>query len=69
MRDFIIFHSGAYPKIFERGEGFELFLYGRGFGIFFLKNPSKLKNFPKGGSLPPEYAPDFIQLPKVDLVA
>jgi len=37
---------GAYPEIF-RGEGL-YFLYGReylegGFGIFFLKNPRKLK--------------------------
>jgi len=42
----------AYPEIF-RGRGFEIFLYGREnlgeFGIFFLKNSSKLKKFPKKG--------------------
>jgi len=51
--------SGAYPEVF-RGRGFEIFLYGRenlggGFGIFFLKNPSKLKNFSqKGGGFDPQ---------------
>jgi len=50
--------SGAYPEIF-RGRGFEIFLYKRGgFRIFFLKSPSKLKNFPKKvGVLTPKTAP------------
>jgi len=53
--------SGAYPEIFQGGF-FETFLYGRGvFGIFFMKNPPKLKiNSQKGGPPKPslKYTPD-----------
>jgi len=49
----VICKTGAYPEIF-RGRGFEIFLYRREnlggvLGFFFLKNPSKLKKFPKKG--------------------
>jgi len=50
--------QGRIEKFFVEEE-FEMFLYGRehlGFGIFFLKNPSKLKKNPKGaGGLTPKH--------------
>jgi len=54
--------AGAYPEIFRR-RGFEIFLYGMenlrgGFGVFFLKNPSKLRKIPKRvGVLTPKTPP------------
>jgi len=54
--------AGTYPEIFWEG-GFEIFLYGRenlvGVWYFFLKNPSKLKKFPKrgAGGWPPKPSP------------
>jgi len=60
--------SGAYPEIFL-GRGFKFFVWKgkfRGFWVFFLKNPSKLKKFPEkgrrgGGSLTPK-TPSWIRL-------
>jgi len=41
--------TGAYPEIFSREVFFENFLYGRGFGIFFLKTLANWKKLPKKG--------------------
>jgi len=60
-----MFISGV-ARNFSRGGIFKFFVWknfrGEGFLGFFLKNPSKLKNFRiKGGTnppIPPGYAPD-----------
>jgi len=59
LKVFCMDDSGV-ARNFSRGGGFSNLLYGKilggGFSVFFLKNPSKLKNFwVKGGTNSPLY--------------